>query len=186
MFPIPSPLHPAIVHFPIVLILIGAALALAAVFLRRWNLPTIAAVCLSLGAFGSLAATLTGEQEEEMVGELVPAAERMLDEHEEWAELTRNLAIVAAVISIAAALMGRFPFVARMSGAVAALVALAAAFAVAQTGHHGGQLVYRFGVGVHSMTGNTVPREAGEVQTTPNNVGMVEKKKEAEHEHDHD
>lgn len=122
-----------------------------------------------------------------MVGELVPAAEKMLDEHEEWAELTRNLAIVAAVISIAAALLGRFPFVARMSGAAAALVALAAAFTVAQTGHHGGQLVYRFGVGVHPITGNTSPREASEVQTAPNKPDMVEKKKkEAEHEHDHD
>jgi hypothetical protein len=37
MIPIPSPLHPAIVHFPIVLILLGAVGV--AVFIRRWHLP---------------------------------------------------------------------------------------------------------------------------------------------------
>ena len=150
MIPIPSPLHPAVVHFPIVLILIGTAIACAAVLLRRWHLPAIAAVCLSLGAVGSIAATVTGGADEEMVGELGQAAENVLEEHEEWGEATRNLAVVAAIFSLAAALLGRFPIPARIVGAIAALLALSAAFAVAQTGHYGGQLVYRHGAGVNT------------------------------------
>lgn len=153
MIPIPSPLHPAVVHFPIVLILIGTAVACAAVFVRRWHLPAIAAVVLTLGAVGTIAATITGGQEEEMVGELGPAAEKILDEHEEWGETTRNLTVVAAVISIAAALLGRFPVPARIVGGVAALVAISAAFGVAQTGHYGGQLVYKHAVGINVSAG---------------------------------
>jgi len=35
MFQLPDPLHPAIVHFPIVLLLIGAAGAVVSVFTER-------------------------------------------------------------------------------------------------------------------------------------------------------
>lgn len=156
MIPIPSPLHPAVVHFPIVLILIGTAIACAAVVLRRWHLPAIAAVCLSLGAVGSVAATVTGGADEEMVGELGQPAENVLEEHEEheeWGETTRNLALVAAVLSIAGALLGRFPIPARVAGAIAAIIAISASFAVAQTGHYGGRLVYRHGAGVNTAAG---------------------------------
>ena len=68
MIPIPNPLHPAVVHFPIVLILFGAAVACAAVVVSRWHLPAIAAVLLGLGAIGAIVATVTGEQEYEMAG----------------------------------------------------------------------------------------------------------------------
>ncbi|MDD5198541.1 MAG: hypothetical protein PHC88_01955 [Terrimicrobiaceae bacterium] len=57
MFPLPNPLHPAIVHFPIVLILFGTVVAVTAVFLRRWFLPWVAADLLVCGAAGALAAT---------------------------------------------------------------------------------------------------------------------------------
>jgi len=53
---LPNPLHPAVVHFPIVLLLLGAVAALAAAFLPRGRLPLVAAVCLSMGAVGSVAA----------------------------------------------------------------------------------------------------------------------------------
>ena len=149
MITIPSPLHPAIVHFPIVLILIGAVVACAAVVCRRWNLPAIAAVCLSLGALGSLAATATGERDEEFVGKLNPTAENVLEEHEEWGKTARNAAFVAAALAIASTLLARFPIPARVLGLITALVTIFAAYAVAQTGHYGGQLVYQYGAGTN-------------------------------------
>ncbi|QTN32477.1 hypothetical protein HZ994_09090 [Akkermansiaceae bacterium] len=156
MIPIPNPLHPALVHFPIVLILIGTAVAVAAVFVRRWHLPWLAAGLLLGGAAGAMAATWSGEEEDEGLGKLSPHAEQVLDEHEEWGERTRNLAIIAGLLAAGAVVMLRKNKISRGLGVAAALVALAASYAVAETGHYGGQLVYRHGVGV-SASGSSAP-----------------------------
>ncbi len=157
MFSIPDPLHPAIVHFPIVLILFGTMAAVAAVFFRRWHLPWLAAGLLAAGALGAFAATWTGGNDEEIVGEISPAAEQILDEHEEWGERTRNIAIAAALLAIASASIARFPTAARGLGIASALAALIASYAVAETGHYGGQLVYKHGGGVNTAAGSTLP-----------------------------
>ncbi|MGA7883129.1 MAG: DUF2231 domain-containing protein [Terrimicrobiaceae bacterium] len=164
MIPIPNPLHPAIVHFPIVLILFGAVAAVVAVFFRRWHLPWLAAGLLAGGALGAFAATWTGGEEEEMVGELSPQAERILDEHEEWGERTRNIAILAALLAVAGASTLRFPKTARGLGIAAAIVAVAAAYAVAKTGHYGGQLVYKQGVGINTAAGSDAAADTGKNQ----------------------
>lgn len=150
MIPIPDPLHPAVVHFPIVLLLAGAGVAVVAVFVRRWHLPVLAAIVLAAGAAGSVVATVTGGREEELVGELSGAAETVLEEHEEWGETTRNLAVVTALLAIAAAATTNVRFAGRWLSVVTALLALAAAYAVAETGHYGGRLVYRHGVGINT------------------------------------
>lgn len=152
MFPLPQPLHPAVVHFPIVLLLIGAAVAVAAAFTRRWHLAGITAALLTLGALGAVVATTTGNEEEEMAGELSGQGEATLEEHEEWGETTRNLAVVTALLAIASVSIGRWPVPARVLGVVTALAAIAAGYAVAQTGHYGGQLVYRHGIGVNTAS----------------------------------
>jgi len=150
MIPIPSPLHPAVVHFPIVLILIGTAVALIAVFVRRWHLPLLAAILLTGGAAGAVVATWTGGEDEEMVGELSQRAEGVLEKHEEWGEFTRNVAIGTAVLALAAAALVAFPKAARGISLLTALAAVVASYGVAQTGHYGGQLVYKNGVGINT------------------------------------
>jgi uncharacterized membrane protein len=150
---IPDPLHPVLVHFPIVLILIGAVVAVTAVFLKRWHLPQIAAVLLALGALGALAAVQTGEEEGEMVFQISEGTESILELHEDWAETTRSLAIVAAILAVVSACLFRFPITSRVFAVVTAMMALAAAYAVAQTGHYGGQLVYQHGVGINVVAG---------------------------------
>jgi len=148
MISIPNPLHPALVHFPIVLILIGTAVAVAAVFVRRWHLPWLAAGLLLAGAAGAMAATWSGEEADEEAGNLSPAAEQILEEHEEWGERTRNLAILAGLLDVGAVAAAGFPKMSRGLGIVTAVAGLAASYAVAETGHYGGQLVYKHGVGV--------------------------------------
>lgn len=145
----PSPLHPALVHFPIVLILLGTLVALPAVVTPRWNLRWIAAVLLALGAIGTAAALATGEEDGEAV-EQVAGVEAVLDQHENWAQRTQGFSIAAGLCALAAAAATlRWPTLARGIGAASAIVALVATFCVVQTGHYGGQLVYRHGAGVN-------------------------------------
>jgi uncharacterized membrane protein len=158
---IPDPLHPAIVHFPIVFLLLGAPLAIAVVFIRSWNLPVVAAIVLTLGAAGAAVATWTGGQAAELAGELNGSGEQILDEHEELGGRARNAGIVAAVLAVASAALFRKPLAARATGAAAALAAIAAAFSVAQAGHYGGQVVYKHGVGVNTAAVSSQTAEGG-------------------------
>lgn len=144
----PEPLHPATVHFPIALLLLGAAVAVLAVFVRRWHLPLFAAVLLSLGAIGAVAATVTGEEEEEKVEHAIPSAEPVLEEHADWGERARNAGIVAAVFAVIAAVASGRPVAGRALSVLTACAALVAGYSVAQAGHFGGELVYRHGAGV--------------------------------------
>lgn len=157
---IPDPLHPAIVHFPIVLLLVGAPLAVLAVLIRKWHLPWLAAFVLTCGALGSFAATWTGDDEEEMVGEISQQADAILEEHEEWGERTRNVAILAAALAIFAAALTKFPIPSFAIGVLCAIASIGAAVSVAQAGHYGGRLVYKHGVGVNTAAGlNTLSAE---------------------------
>lgn len=168
---IPDPLHPAIVHFPIVLLLLGAPLALIAIFLRRWHMPWLAALVLTTGALGSIAATWTGGQDEEVAGELSEQSDAILDEHEEWGERTRNVAVFAAALALLSAALTKFPPVSIPARLLTTIASLAAAFCVAQAGHYGGQLVYKHGVGINTAAGHKAPdAETG-------NSGLSKKKK---------
>lgn len=156
MIPIPSPLHPAIVHSPIVLILIGTLVAIIAAFIRRWHLPWLSAGLLTLGALGAIGATWSGGEDEEMAENLSPQADKILEEHEEWGERTRNVAIAAAILGVTALIVAaKFPKVARGLTTATALVAIGASYCVAETGHYGGLLVYKHGAGVGTAVGVT-------------------------------
>ena len=145
---IPDPLHPAVVHFPIVLILLGAVAAIVAAIWRGGHLPRFAALLLVLGAFGAWVAVETGESSGGLLESGSPQMETLVDAHQTWAKRTFAVAIVAALAAVASALAGRWPRLARGVAVVAAIVAAAAAYAVYETGHRGGALVYRHGAGV--------------------------------------
>lgn len=148
---LPDPLHPALVHFPIVLILLGAVLAVAAcVWWRAWLVRSVAAVMI-VAALGTLAAAWSGEEEEDAAEHGGAAVEQLFEEHEEWGERSWNAAIVAAAMSAgAAALFRRLPKTARGVAILAAITTLPASWCVVEAGHQGGLLVYQHGVGVKS------------------------------------
>ena len=150
---LPNPLHPAVVHFPIVLIVLGALLSVVAVFWRKGYVPAFAAALLALGAVGSWAAMETGESDGGLVEQAAPQAESLLDAHEDWAKRTLTAAAIAAVIAVAAAALFRFPRAARGVAVAAALAAGVASWTVYETGHRGGELVYQHGAGVDPTRG---------------------------------
>jgi uncharacterized membrane protein len=144
----PDPLHPAVVHFPVVLIVLGTAAALLAVFWRKGYVPAFAAVLLGLGALGAWAAVQTGKSDGGLVESQSSQVSALLDAHEHWAERTLTLAAIAAFAAVASTLLVRFPRAARGVAVAAALVAGAASWSVYETGHRGGALVFQFGTGV--------------------------------------
>ena len=150
MFSIPNPLHPAVVHFPIALIMVGAFMAVLAVIFRRWALP--AALVLAMGAAGAVVAVETGEEADHDAGRISAQAQEVLKKHAHAAELTRNLSLAAAGLAIVSLFLGKIPLVRRILAGLVAIVALISVWSVAETGHYGGELVYRNGVGVKVPT----------------------------------
>ncbi len=145
MLPIPNPLHPAIVHFPIALAVLVPALALAVfVAIRAGRVPArtwLAVVVLQAALVGfAWFAMETGEEQEEKVEKVV--AERHIEAHEEAAERFLYIAIAATLVSAAGLLQGGRGQAARAATLVAGLAVLAASVAV---GHSGGELVYKHG-----------------------------------------
>jgi len=139
---IPEPLHPAIVHFPIVLVFLVPVAALAAIVaIRRGAAPRAAwAVAFALaGALfaSSFVATRTGQADEEVVEDVV--SERVIEEHEESGE--RFLYLAGALLGVSS--LGFLAGAAGQAGRYATLAG-GALLVVAgwQVGHSGGELVY--------------------------------------------
>jgi len=145
---LPNPLHPAVVHFPIVLLLFGAVVAIAAVFVRKYGFPALAAGLSVLGAVGTWGAVESGESDGGLVENTAPQVNDLVDVHETWAKRTLAISIFAAFAAGGSVLVARWPRLARAVAVVAALTSVAAAYGVYETGHRGGALVYRHGAGV--------------------------------------
>lgn len=158
---IPNPLHPAIVHFPVVLVVLlplflgGALWAIrrGAAPRRAWAVPLAAAAALTVGAW---LAVETGQQEEERVESVVPKAP--FKAHEEAAEqflAFSGIFLLVAAAGLAGGTVGR---AARYVSVVGAIGLLAAGVRV---GHTGGQLVYTHGAASAYASGAATTGEDG-------------------------
>lgn len=175
---LPDPLHPAVVHFPIVLALLLPIIAVwALVALRRsersWALwmPVVVAGALLFGS--SLLAKETGEDQEERVEHVV--AESVIHEHEEWAERMVVASGVVFVLLLAGLIPGKIGNVGRWVSLVAAVVAMGV---VTQVGGTGGELVFKHGAASAYVDGGGAG--AGE-EEVPGTV-----RRDREHEDDDD
>jgi len=148
------PLHPIAVHFPIVL---GFALPFTALLIwwaiRKEYVPQKAWVLVTIIAFvycaSAVVASELGEDDEEKVEKVV--AEKLIEEHEEAAELIPWIAGSLFVVSFAGFLRKNSDR-ARLGIAV---VSLAAIIPLANAGHTGGELVYKYGAANAHLTGET-------------------------------
>jgi hypothetical protein len=142
---LPNPLHPAVVHFPVVLAFLlplfvaGAVWAIrrGASVRRAWLVPVAGATALALSAW---AAVQTGGAQGERVERVV--SEQVIDSHEEMAEAFLAASAGVAVVALAGLVGGLAGRAARVLTGIGALVLVGLG---ARVGHSGGQLVYRYG-----------------------------------------
>lgn len=160
----PNPLHPAVVHFPIVLMLLAPLVAVGAMWAiargshvhRAWAIPVVLCAAVSISAF---VAVRTGEAQTERVERVV--TERPLETHEESAEVFLMSAAVLTVLSAAGFVRGLLGRTARWGTAVGAVVL---AVMGARVGHSGGELVYRHGAASAYTTAAVNNESAGTVE----------------------
>ncbi len=157
----PNPLHPAIVHFPVVLavllpLVVGGALwriARGVAPRRAWVLPLLAAAALTASAW---LAMQTGKAQEDRVETVVPGD--VLHGHEEAAELLLALSGVVLLVTAVGLAGGAAGRAGRYVSLLGALAVLAAG---TRAGHTGGQLVYAYGAAsAYARTGAAVGGDA--------------------------
>lgn len=148
----PSPLHPAVVHFPLVLAALLPFLAAAALLVLRrpgtgrgpWIALVAFAVLLALSAWAAVA---TGSQQEDIVRRVVSGG--AIHGHEEAAEGFLSASVLLAVMVSAGLLPGLAGRIARYATVAASLAVLGLAL---RTGASGGKLVYEQGAAAAYVT----------------------------------
>jgi uncharacterized membrane protein len=173
---LPDPLHPAIVHFPLVLAFLLPIFAGGAVWAirrgararRAWSIPVAAASVLLASAW---MAVETGDAQGERVERVV--AEQPLETHEEMAETFLTMAVGVSVFVAAGLLGGIVGGAARLATLVGSLALVAGALRV---GHSGSQLVYRYGAANAYVPGARADSSA------PNSIGLARAAPAAAHQ----
>tara|TARA_R110002124_G_scaffold252934_2_gene418339 strand:+ start:546 stop:1163 length:618 start_codon:yes stop_codon:yes gene_type:complete len=134
-------LHPLVVHFPIVLLIIASLLQWFALFVYKKEISTVAWILLILGFVGAYASSTWFHAH---TSQLSPDIKAVLLEHEKFASYTQWFSGIALLVqSINIFFLKRNFWVGVF---VAVLMSIAAVF-VAFTGHHGAELVHKHGVG---------------------------------------
>jgi uncharacterized membrane protein len=140
--------HPIVVHFPLALVVVSAVSLLAARLLRHEHrsatLATVGTWNLCLGALAALVALGTGLAATIHL-QVGPEVHQAISLHLKWAVFTTLLVMLLAVWRGAGTAQESRP-----SGIFLAVL-IAATAALIVTGYRGGQNVYRYGVGVHSI-----------------------------------
>lgn len=152
MIPNLAALHPQIVHFTIVLAIVGAGFRLVSLLGRPAFASPAATTLLLLAALASVVSVRSGTDAHGPV-ERVPGARNAVVEHEEWGERTRTGLLILAAIELVALAMRRSPRV-KLANGVAAIGALICVGLVYETGEHGGELVYSYAGGVGLRSGD--------------------------------
>jgi len=134
-------LHPLLVHFPIILLLLAFLTQLLALFVWKKELSLITAVLLLGGFVGAYFASTSFHPH---TGELSDAAQQVLDLHDRYAGFTVWSSGIALLLKIAS----HFLLKRKLWVEIAVVIVLAgAAYSVSHAAHYGATLVHLHGVG---------------------------------------
>jgi len=143
----PPTRHAMFVHMPIALSMVGAALALLAAVLPRNKTARFIAIACQIAVIAAAYLTVqTGEQADDAIKRVMtPEVYDVINQHEEMAEKVWLFGAGSlALLGLAAITKNKASV---LLGWIAALSCLATIGWVGATADHGGQLVYKYGVG---------------------------------------
>lgn len=135
--------HPILVHFTIALLSLSALLYVAGAFLKKPHILTVARWNLWIGGTVTVGTVLAGLYAYNTVVHDAPSHAAMTD-HRKWALLTASVFILLALWAFWKQRGAK-----TVSPVFAVLMVMAAGL-LAVTGYKGGEVVYRYGLGVLS------------------------------------
>jgi len=159
-------LHPAMVHWPIVVLTLALLFDIAGLILvsRDWIRRT-ALILLVLGFLFSTVTWWSGKQASQTVM-LTAGAEPVLSEHEDLANWTLRFFAVYLGLRL---ILNFFVSYRRVTHGVTAALAIPGLFLLYATADHGGSLVYQHGVGVR-LPSNSISAPTPPESHTPHGV----------------
>jgi uncharacterized membrane protein len=148
-------LHPEVVHFVVVLAIVGAVLRWFALTGKLPFTRPAAATLLILSAGAAVVAAESGSQAHERV-ERIPGVAAQVQSHQDAGEWARDILLVVAGLEIVGLALVKRDQWRRYAEIASSVACLAAVGAVYKAGDRGGDLVYSFAGGPGLRTGDTV------------------------------
>jgi len=142
-------LHPMIVHFPIALLIVGFLSDLIGAFFKKEFFSKAGFYLLILGTAGVIAAYLSGNIAGDGVSE-AGTLKQALENHEEAAELSLWLMVIASVVRIGIVVFKKYTGMFKWAAIV---LFFAGILSIARTGYYGGELVFKHAAGVQLNLG---------------------------------
>ncbi|MSR02274.1 MAG: hypothetical protein EXR94_05990 [Gemmatimonadetes bacterium] len=145
--------HPQLVHFAMVLGIVGVLFRLISLTGKAgWTNSAAAAMLIAAGAVGYATAE-SGDQAHGPV-ERIPGAVKAVQEHEEWGNRARNMLLLVGAIELIGLAFRKHKSAAALR-LVSGLAGIGAVFALYEAGEHGGELVYSYAGGPGLRSGDT-------------------------------
>ena len=134
-------LHPLVVHFPIVLLLLAVVSQLAGFFIWKNELGIITIILLAGGLIGAYVSGAYVHPHTEGLNERMQA---MLTEHERYASWTNWFSLFALIAKVISHFILKKKW---WSEAIVMVLIFLSAYSVSIAGHHGSQMVHIEGIG---------------------------------------
>lgn len=132
--------HPLIVHFPIILLLVAAAMQIGLLFFRNNAYNYAVTILTVIGFITALLAVFVFHAH--AAKDVNPTAMEIFEEHERLAYITLWISGFAAAFKVAGLFIQK-----KWVEIFALLLLVGSAITVSLAGHHGSELVYKQGIG---------------------------------------
>ncbi|TAN18727.1 MAG: hypothetical protein EPN37_04700 [Chitinophagaceae bacterium] len=144
-------MHPLVVHFPIVFIILAFIVQIISFFVFKYELSWVSLFLIVLGFIGAFIATNIFHGGDPDLPTLSEIARRTFEKHEQFAHYTEWISGMAAVAKI----ISHFVFKMKLwTGIIVAILMAGAVYAIHTTGDMGARLVHIDAIGVQ---GNKIP-----------------------------